>query len=400
MKHLISLVLAAGLIAAAVFVIQGGFSGGDAATSAGSLAASAGPGGRAPGGGAGEQRGGRASMVTLAEVEVTPYSDIFRSVGTLEAATRVDVESEVSGQVTAVHIKPNTEVAAGDVLVELDSRAAELDLASAEAQLDEARDALERYETLRNGNSGAVSQVALQEARTAAKLAEVAVDQARYELDRRRITAPISGTVGLTDIEVGGILSAGTEIVTITDTEEIQIDFTLPERAASVLEAGMPVRLTLPSMPGRVFEGEVAAFDNRIDAQTRLIRVEARIANDDARLIPGAIANVIVARESKALPSVPALSITWSREGASVWVEEDGAVRAVPVTIAHRLDDTVWVEGDLAAGAQVVVEGVQNMRPGATVTTGSPSASGADRTAGGGARPAEAVRVAAETGND
>jgi len=393
-KHLVSLLLAGALIAGAYILTFGNpFETANASASGGGATAGAAGGGQQPGRGPGGRGGSRAAVVTLAEVELAPYSDTFRAVGTIEAATRVTVKSEVSGQVTAIDIQPNAQVEAGDVLVQLDSRAAELDLASAEAQLAEAQDTLTRYETLRSGNSSAVSAVALQEARTAAKLAEVAVGRARYELERRTITAPISGSVGLTDVEVGSVLDTGIEIATLSDTSAVLIDFDLPDRAAGVLEPGMGVRLTLPSMHGRVFQGEVAAFDNRIDAQTRLIRVKARIGNDDARLIPGAIANVTVGRESAPLPRVPALSVTWSREGASVWVAEDGSVRAVPVTIAHRLDDTLWVEGALAAGDRVVVEGAQNMRPGVSVTTGAP----ADRTVSDGRGRDGGMRLASES---
>lgn len=131
------------------------------------------------------------------------------------------------------------------------------------------------------------------------------------------------------------------------------------------------------SLPGRVFEGIVEGFERQIDSTTRTIKVRAMVDNAEGLMLPGMIFNVVLSRENAPLPSVPAVALTWSREGASVWVVEDGKAQTVSAAIRHRANDTVWLEADLKPGQQVVVEGVQKLREGAAVVTGGePPASG------------------------
>lgn len=391
MNHLFGAVVAVVLVvsaAAYVFMPDLALTASEVSAASDAAAPPGRPGGQAggpPGGGprGGPGGGNRATVVTLAEVETTPYQTLFRSIGTVEASARVAVQSEVAGRVTDVHFTPGETIEAGAPLVTLDSRSQELELTSARAAYEEQRLAVERYDRLQAANSAAVSDVAVQEARTALELAEIALERATYELERRTITAPIMGTPGLTDIRVGDYVGTGTDIVTISRTSELVVRFELPERATDVLRVGLPVRLTLPSRVGQVLEAVVAAVDTQIDPVTRQIEVEARLDNTEAGLTPGAIANVVVGQENEALPRVPALSVSWGRDGASVWIAEDGAVRSVPVRIVHRADDDFWVEGALASGESIVVEGVQKLRDGARVMTADAVA----RFGAGGTRP-------------
>ncbi len=322
---------------------------------------SAGPRGRGPGDGA--------TVVTIAAVETSPFMDIFRSVGTARAQASVNVETKVAGKVTQLHFGANQAVEAGDALVSLDDQVERIQLRSAQASLSEARSALERYTALRQANSGVISEVALTEAETQVEIAEATLAKAEYDLEQKTIRAPISGTLGLTDVEPGVYLGAAAEVVRITDHSSLSIEFGLPDRAAGIVQVGQPVRLATGSLPGRVFEGVVEGYDGRIDSTTRTIKVRAGVDNADGLMLPGLIFTVILAHENPALPSVPANAITWSRNGASVWVVEDGLVRPEPVAIRNRQNDVVWLEAELAEGAQVVVEGVQKLREGAKVTT-------------------------------
>lgn len=353
----------------------------------------------APAGGPGAGRpgrGNRPATVTLGTVELAPYAVVYEAVGTIEAEARVAVVSEIGGRVEEVLVAPGETVEAGAPLLRLDQRGQELDLATAEAQLAEARSALERVERLNASGSSAVSSVQVQEAQTAANLAQVAVDRAEFELDRRIIRAPIGGVVGLTEASLGDYLVTGSEITTVSAPDPLKVGFALPESAVSVLEPGLEVSVLLPSRIGQVLVAKITAIDTEIDPVTRLIGVEARLIGDLSGLRHGMIANVILEQEQAPLPMIPALSIAWTRTGASVFVSEAGTARSVPVTIRHRLDDQVWVNADLDAGDLIVVEGVQKVREGGTVQTLQLAQAGATGRQG---RPAGAGRPAAQRGN-
>lgn len=363
MKHLLSFVVAAVLVGG-TYVWTFVYDGSNAPTTTnaniprGAGAAAAG----------GRSRGSNPeAVVTLASVRVAPFTDLFSAPGTVQADARVRVLSETSGRVTAIPLTPNVKVEAGALLVSLNDEVEKIAVRTAGIQLQQSRDTLARYQKL--ANSGTLTNTSLADAQVAVEIAQAALDKADYELGQRSIVAPIAGTPGLTDIQLGDYLNTGTEIVTLTNTDNLVVGFSLPDRAGDLLRPGYPVRVTSPSRPGAVLEGEITAYDNEIDSQTRLIGVKARFANAAGALQPGAIVNVLVTNTSEPLPSVPVSALTWSRDGASVWVSTDGKVRQVPVIVRSRQDDTVWLDADLQDGDQIVTEGVQKLREGSQIVT-------------------------------
>lgn len=269
------------------------------------------------GGGAGPARGGapRPAIVTTQPVSVVPYQDVFQAIGTVRSTSRVRVQNEVAGKVVSSELRANAEVVKGDTLIRLEDRAATLALRTAQAELAEAEDALKRLETLDAQGSAAVSPVQISEARTAVEIARTNVETAQYQLDQRNITAPISGSLGLSDIEVGTYLAVGTEIVTITNLDKLRVDFSLPDRALDFLAAGLEVDLRVPTRPGTVYKAVVTGVDTEIDPETRQIDVEARIDSSDIPVLPGSVVTVFASRPSVPAPSVPSLAVTWSNEG-------------------------------------------------------------------------------------
>lgn len=359
MRHLGSLLLAVIICAGAYYVTFERSANAPLATSARAAVP--------PGGGPSRGQGGQATAVTLSTVEVTPYLERFRAIGTLNADASVTVVSEVTGRITEIAFTANIPVEKGAVLVRLDDAAQRIALKSAEASLRQARATLDRYASLTRTNSGAVAGATLEEAQLAVELAEADLDMAQYDLEQRIIRAPIAGTPGLTELQEGAYLSTGTDLVRLVDSRILTVAFSLPDRAVPSLSQGVPVRMTSPALPGAVFTGEVTSFDNRIDPQTRLIAVKARFGNAERQLMPGSVVSVEIASETVALPVVPAGAITWTRGGAQVWLAEDGKARAVPVTVRAREGDRVWLGVDLPDGAQVVAEGVQKMREGTAI---------------------------------
>ena len=149
----------------------------------------------------------------------------------------------------------------------------------------------------------------------------------------------------------------------------------------------------------QTISGDVSAVDNRIDPESRTLKVEAEIANEAGRLKPGMSFSVSMAFPGEQFPSVDPLAIQWSSDGAYLWRLVDSKVEKVPVQIIQRNSDGIMVEADIKAGDQVVTQGIQQLTAGATVRLlddpngGGGVAQGTDaKPAGADATPADAAQ--------
>lgn len=319
-------------------------------------------------GGPGGTPGGGATTVVLTPLDVQPFEDIFRAIGSSEAVQSATVTADVSGRIVEINLTPNAQVTQGDVLVQLDARAATLSLETAQSELEQAAATVARYERLQQAGNLTVTDVTLSEARLAQSLAEATVAQTELTLEDLTIRAPITGRIGLSDVNVGDYLTANTPIASIDNSSALLVEFELSERSVSFLSLGRDVILGTPSLTGRFFEGEITSFDSRIDDVTRSVTVRARVENPDGMLWPGMTFTVRLSNLSDPFLVVPATAITWSRDGASIWFDDEGKAQSIPVTILHRRDESVWLDADLPAGTMIISEGAHKLRPGSAIT--------------------------------
>ncbi|WP_241434502.1 efflux RND transporter periplasmic adaptor subunit [Sulfitobacter noctilucae] len=316
------------------------------------------------------QRGqGRATTVVLTSLEAREYTLVLRTIGSAVSLHRTEVTASDAGEVVETALRSNAMVKKGAVLLRLDDRTEQLALEIAHANRDQAQATVTRYEGLRSNGNSVVTDVQLSEARVALRLAETNVGLAKVALDDRTIVAPISGRLGLSDVSVGDRLSSGESIVTIDDTTSLLATFEVPERSIGLLAEGKPVLVSTPTYAGRIFEGNITAFDSRLDSVTRSATVQAEIENPDGLLLAGMTFAIRMTEETDPLPVVPATAITWDRTGAGIWIAENGSTRRVPVAIRYREGDRVWVETDAPLGTQIVTEGASKLREGALITT-------------------------------
>lgn len=313
----------------------------------------------------GRRFGGGATQVVVSPVETARADARITSIGDGRAARSVTVRSEATGMIAELAVDPGAYVEEGALMVRLEDEAERIALERARLMLADAEGDLERLRQL--SGSGAVSTVQLREAELAFRSAELEVDQAEFDLSRRRITAPISGWVGLLDVEQGDRIGAQDALAVITDRSSIQIDFRVPERHVAALSVGMPMEVSPLASPGEVLTGEIVALDNVVERASRTLRVQGRVPNEDDTLRAGQAFEVTLSFPGDEMPSVDPLAIQWSGDGAFVWVVRDGEAARVPVAIRQRTADAVLVDGGLETGDLVVTEGVQTLRPGGTV---------------------------------
>ena len=326
------------------------------------------PAAEAPQGQQAGQGGGftqQVAMVVAAPIGTETINDRLSAIGSGRATSSVSVTPFASGRLTELLVESGQRVESGEPLAKLDSEAEEIALDRARIALADAETRLERVSALRSTNTATVVQV--NEAELSVSNARLAVRDAELTLERRAIAAPISGIVGILPVSVGNYVTTQTEIATIDDRSSIVVEFWAPERFAGTIVVGQPISATSVARPTEIFDGVISAIDNRIDAQSRTLRVQARIDNESDLLRAGMSFQVSMAFPGDSYPAVNPLAIQWSTDGAFVWLVEDGRTRRAPVRIIQRNTDSVLVAGDFGQAASVVTEGIHAVREGSEV---------------------------------
>jgi multidrug efflux system membrane fusion protein len=315
------------------------------------------------------------SSVTVVESKSELVPNLLTAVGDLAAVHQVNVTSDVSGRITDIMFTAGASVKGGSPLVQLFDAPEQGDLASFKAQATGASLALDRAKQLAARQFGPQSTADAAQATYDQAVAGIAKTEAL--ISQKLVRAPFDGELGVRRIEVGQYLSAGTQIVTLTDLSMLYANFTTPEKASAALKVGQTVRLLVDAYPGRTFEGKITTIEPQIAADTRNIRVQATIANPDHILKPGMFTTTTVVLPDKPpVVTVPETAVDYTLYGDSVFLltekkSDDGktsltAVRTF-VRTGTRLDGRVEVLEGLKAGDRVVAVGQLKLQSGAAV---------------------------------
>jgi membrane fusion protein, multidrug efflux system len=346
------------------------------------------------------------------QAAVSESLDIYlRGLGTVTAFNTVTVRSRVQGELMEVLFKEGDSVRAGDVLARIDPRPFEVALNQAlgaqqqnEAQYENAKRDLQRYQTLRKQDSIAPqlldTQLALvRKFEGLIKSDQATVDNARLQLSYTTITAPIAGRLGLRRVDAGNLVNANDPagVVVITQTQPIAVMFTLPENDLPAVREPMLTGQTLAvdaydrADMNRLAQGKLLSIDNQIDIATGTVKLKAEFANQTDALFPNQFVNVrMKVRTLQNALTIPAASVQQGNRGAFVYVvEADDTAAVKPVKIGDRSGERVVVLDGIKVGDRVVLEGTDRLRAGAKVRViGAPGAAG-DQT-NGARRPAGA----------
>ncbi|MFG0322814.1 MdtA/MuxA family multidrug efflux RND transporter periplasmic adaptor subunit [Pseudomonas sp. zjy_13] len=313
----------------------------------------------------------------------------YKALGTVTATNTVNVRSRVAGELVKIHFKEGQRVKAGDLLAEIDPRPyrialqqAEGTLAQNQAQLKNAQVDLARYKGLYAEDSIAKQTLDTAQAQVAqfqglVKTNQAQVNDARLNLDFTQIRAPISGRVGLRQLDLGNLVAANdtTALVVITQTEPINVAFTLPETELStVLEryrsgASLPVEAWDRSDSKLQSTGVLGSIDNQIDTTTGTLKFKGRFENKDLALFPNQFVNVrLLADTLKQVVMAPAAAIQFGNDGTFAYVvNEQSTVNVRKLKVgASDGENSVILDG-LKAGDRLVLEGTDRLREGTQV---------------------------------
>jgi membrane fusion protein (multidrug efflux system) len=315
-------------------------------------------------------------IVTSAPVKADTWESMITATGSLVTVQGVTVSAEVAGKVAAINFESGAMVAAGDVLVQLDTSTEEAQLRAAEATATWTKVNLERSTDLLAKNAVSKSDYDLVDAQC--KQAEAQADNVRAVIAKKTIKAPFAGRLGIRLVNLGQILKEGDPIAPLQTLDPIYVNFSLPQQQLAVVSAGARVRVTTDAAPGQEFDGKVTALNPDIDPTTRNFRAQAMLANPGEKLHPGMFANVaVVLPQVEQVLAIPVTSVLYAPYGDSVFVIDDGknpqagvpgkVLRQQFVQLGNARGDFVNVTSGLKAGEAVVTSGVFKLRAGESV---------------------------------
>jgi RND family efflux transporter MFP subunit len=322
--------------------------------------------------------------VTTLRVAERDMSVNLKANGTVTPLSSVDIRAQLTSTVANIHVKEGQFVRKGELLVTLDARSEEANVAKARAQLakDEAALADARRQFARAQqllaqkfiSQGALdsSQAQLESQSAVVGASQAALDVARVSLSNTRIVAPGNGRLGAINLSVGSAVQANvTPIVTLTQLDPVAVSFTIPQRnignaLAALKNGGAPVTVTLAD-GGGTFTGRLQFVDNAIDISSGGVKVKAVFANPQGKLWPGAFVEVTQTLDVvKGSVVLPQSAIVQGARGTVVYVVEAGKAVLRPVKLVYSEGLDAAVTG-IKPGEQIVLDGKQNLRPGSAV---------------------------------
>jgi len=376
--------------------------------------------------------GGKPQVAQLPPPEVAvarpverDVGDYFETTGRTVAVEAVDVRARVSGYLVKINFKDGDEVEPGTVIFEIDPRPfeaqklqAEGELARWEAQKKKAEADLARNQRLLP--TGAASQKEFDAAVANKGTADAEImsaharlDQANLNLEFSKVTAPVRGRLSKANVTVGNLVEASTVLTTLVSLEPMYVYFDIDERTVlqyrknyrdahpdtklpNARDLAVPVEIGLVNEPGYTIHGTLDFVDNQVDPATGTMQARAVFVNADRALTPGLFVRVrlpIGDAQRSLLVSERAIGTDQGNKYVLV-VNGQNVVEYKPVQLGP-LDEGMRVVRGIAAGDQVIVDGLQRARPGITVNPHPVGAAG--QAAPGGAAAGDAAGAQAPT---
>jgi membrane fusion protein (multidrug efflux system) len=307
-----------------------------------------------------------AVTVSAMQVGYETWQSTSRAAGTLRAVNGVDVTTEVSGLVHAIHFNSGAAVKAGEVLVELNADPDTARLHSLQAAAELAKTIYQRDKA--QYAIHAISKATVDASSADLQDKEAQVAQQAAMLEQKTIRAPFDGRLGVSAINVGQYLNPGDKIVTLQALDPMYVDFYMPQQVLAYLKIGQAVALTTDTYPDQIFAGKITTIDPKVDSTTRNVHVEAMVPNAQIALLPGMFASVeVMTGGPKRYLTLPQTAVSFNPYGEVIFIvhaagkSKEGKpvlrVKQTFVTSGDKRGDQVAIIKGLKEGDRVVTSG-------------------------------------------
>ncbi len=315
----------------------------------------------------------RVKVHRVAPVEL---AERLSTIGTVLANESVEIVSEVSGKIAAIHFEEGARVAEGALLLKIDDSELVAERQRAIHRVELAERAEARQQQLLD--DGVISSETYDVALGELNVLRAELQLIDAQLLKTEIRAPFGGVIGLRWVSPGSYLSSQTRIASLHDLDPVKLDFSVPERYSALMRIGDGISFTVEGSE-RTFPGTIYAIEPNVDAASRSLRMRARCPNTDGALLPGTFANVELAIRSVAdALAVPAIAVIPELGGKKVYVYRDGRAVPRPVTTGIRNDREVEITSGLDEGDLVIVSGILELQPELEVELEEPAEGGVE----------------------
>ncbi len=313
--------------------------------------------------------------VTTIVASEEDWPNSINAIGTVAAVQGVTVSADLPGVVDRIAFDSGKTVEKGDVLVQLDTRQEQAQLAGAESALELARLNHERMQGL--VKQDAVSRAEYDTAAATYKQAEARIGEIRATIERKTIRAPFSGVLGIRQVNLGQYLTGGDPVVPLQSLNPIYVNFAVPQQDTADMRIGRTVHITVGELGNGAFTGRVSAVDSVVDPTTRNVQVQAMLANPGGKLHPGMFVQAqVMLGAAQNVIALPASAINYAPYGDSVFVVSDlknpqgqsyRGVRQQVVKLGAARGDQIAVLTGIKPGEEIVTSGVFKLRNGAPI---------------------------------
>jgi membrane fusion protein, multidrug efflux system len=315
------------------------------------------------------------TAIAVVTAKTADVPEALTGIGTIEAVHQVTVTPEVAGRIVQIDFESGSMVKAGDPLIQLYDKPDRADLLNFEAQQRLAELNLKRSQQLVGRYT---PQATVDQDQATLDQAASGIAKTQAVIAQKLVKAPFDGQLGIRQIDLGEYVQAGAPVVTLTNLDQLYVNFTLPEQAKSQIASGQDVKITADAYPGQEFDAKLATIDPQVTADTRVLKLQAVLNNPGHLLLPGMFANVsVVLPVHPDVVVLPETAVDYSLYGDSVFaIGADGSddqgkpvlkAKRVFVKTGKRFDNQVAIISGIGAGDVVAASGQLKLNTGTIV---------------------------------
>ncbi|MEO8429635.1 MAG: efflux RND transporter periplasmic adaptor subunit [Verrucomicrobiota bacterium] len=317
---------------------------------------------------------GMVTQVVVVEAKRRPISETLALPGNVLANEMVEIKSETDGMVQEINFSEGQRVEKGRLLIRLDESKLAASVAEVDANFKLSQSNHERAQQLLKDKL--ISQQEFDQVASSFAVNQAGLELKRRQLKDARIYASFSGIVGARNVSPGQVISKNTTLTWLVDLDPIKVEISVPEKFLGQVKIGQNIEFNVTAFPNQKFKGEVYFISPQVDLGTRTALVKALIPNPELQLKPGMFASLdLTLKERDHAIVIPEVALINDGDKTSVFiVDKDLNAQLRTVKVDLRLAGQVEITSGLQGGEQIIVEGMQKVRPGGKVKLAPPEA--------------------------